>query len=60
MDARNEFRSILNNGGTDTHTACRLFDQLEEMKKKTAGAGSGSFRRFCGSRKRKRGRNMVS
>ncbi|WP_033542180.1 DUF4334 domain-containing protein [Planococcus sp. CAU13] len=31
MDARNEFRTILEKGGTDTHTACRLFDELEEV-----------------------------
>lgn len=31
MDALNEFRLILEKGGTDTHTACRLFDQFGEV-----------------------------
>lgn len=31
MDTRSEFWSIVENGETDLHTACRLFDQLEEV-----------------------------
>lgn len=31
MDALKEFKLILEEGRTDTHTACRLFDQFEEV-----------------------------
>ncbi|WP_203333820.1 DUF4334 domain-containing protein [Planococcus beigongshangi] len=31
MDARKEFLAILGEGETDTHTACRLFDEFGEV-----------------------------